>query len=51
MSISDLFDSGFRARNKDHFAAIVRVAMSDDVITEDEKTDIFFTPGGGQLLQ
>ena len=37
MSISDLFDSGFRARNKDHFAAIVRVAMSDGV-TDDEKT-------------
>ena len=38
MSISDLFDSGFRARNKDHFAAIVRVAMSDGIITDDEKT-------------
>ena len=37
MSISDLFDSGFRRRNKDHFAAIVRVAMEDDVITEAEK--------------
>ncbi|MGI9552972.1 MAG: TerB family tellurite resistance protein [Aurantibacter sp.] len=37
MSISDLFDSGFRRRNKDHFAAIVKVAMSDGVITEDER--------------
>ncbi len=37
MSISDLFDSGFQKRNQDHFAAIVRVAMSDGVITEDEK--------------
>ncbi|MEO9892365.1 TerB family tellurite resistance protein [Aurantibacter sp.] len=37
MSISDLFDSGFRKRNQDHFAAIVRVAMSDGVITEDER--------------
>lgn len=37
MSILDLFDSGFRSRNKDHFAAIVRVAMSDDVITEEER--------------
>ena len=27
MSISDLFDSGFKKRNQDHFAAIVRVAM------------------------
>lgn len=37
MSISDLFDSGFRQRNKDHFAAIVRVAMDDGIITDDEK--------------
>ena len=37
MSISDLFDSGFRKRNEDHFAAIVRVAMDDGVITDDEK--------------
>ena len=37
MSILDLFDSGFKKRNQDHFAAIVRVAMSDGVITEDER--------------
>ncbi|MCK7589301.1 TerB family tellurite resistance protein [Subsaxibacter sp. CAU 1640] len=37
MSISDLFDSGFKKRNEDHFAAIVRVAMDDGIITEDEK--------------
>lgn len=37
MSISDLYDSGFRKRNEDHFAAMVRIAMSDTVITEDEK--------------
>jgi uncharacterized tellurite resistance protein B-like protein len=37
MSISDLYSSGFRERNQDHFAAIVRVAMSNDVISEDEK--------------
>lgn len=37
MSISDLYDSGFRQRNEDHFAAIVRVAMSDGVITDEEK--------------
>jgi len=37
MSISDLFDSGFQKRNQDHFAAIFRVAMSDGVITEEEK--------------
>ncbi|MEM6684999.1 MAG: TerB family tellurite resistance protein [Bacteroidota bacterium] len=37
MSISDLYSSGFRKRNQSHFAAIVRVAMSDDVITDEEK--------------
>ncbi len=38
MSFSDLFDSGFKQRNEDHFAAIVRVAMSDGMISESEKT-------------
>ena len=38
MSISDLFDSGFKQRNEDHFASIVRVAMDDGIISEDEKT-------------
>ena len=37
MSIIDLFDSGFKKRNADHFAAIVRVAMDDGVISKDEK--------------
>ena len=37
MSFSDLFDSGFRQRNQDHFAAIVRVAMDDGEISEEEK--------------
>ena len=37
MSFSDLFDSGFKKRNEDHFAAIVRVAMDDGIISEDEK--------------
>lgn len=37
MSISDLFDSGFKKRNEDHFAAIVRVAMDDGVISDEEK--------------
>ncbi len=37
MSISDLFDSGFQKRNQDHFAAIVRVASSDGVITDEER--------------
>ena len=38
MSFSDLFDSGFKQRNEDHFASIVRVAMSDGVISDIEKT-------------
>lgn len=37
MSISDLFDSGFKKRNEDHFAAIVRIAMSDGIINDSEK--------------
>lgn len=37
MSILNLFDGGFRERNKAHFAAIVRIAMTDEVITDDEK--------------
>jgi len=37
MSISDIFDSGFRKRNQDHFATIVKVAMSDKVITDGER--------------
>lgn len=37
MSIADFFDSGFQKRNQDHFAAIVRIAMSDGVITDDEQ--------------
>lgn len=37
MSILDLFNRGFRKRNEDHFAAIVRVAMDDGVISNEEK--------------
>ncbi len=37
MSISDLYSSGFRERNQSHFAAIVRVAMSDGVVSVEEK--------------
>ena len=38
MSFSDLFDSGFKDRNKSHFESIVRVALSDGAITAEEKT-------------
>lgn len=37
MSFSELFDSGFKTRNKGHFSAIVRVALSDGEISEKEK--------------
>ena len=37
MSFSNLFDSGFKKRNEDHFAAIVRLAMDDGIITDEEK--------------
>ncbi|WP_405294693.1 TerB family tellurite resistance protein [Algibacter sp. Ld11] len=37
MSFSDLFDSGFKKRNEDHFASIVRIAMDDGVITDEEQ--------------
>lgn len=38
MSISDLFDSEFKARNKGHFSAIVRVAIADGDLSSEEKT-------------
>ncbi|GGC89892.1 fructose 1,6-bisphosphatase [Flavobacterium lutivivi] len=37
MSISDLFDSEFKARNKGHFSAIVRVALADGDFSTEEK--------------
>jgi hypothetical protein len=37
MSISDLFDSGFKDRNKGHFSAIVRVAMENGHLTPEER--------------
>ncbi|AUP79212.1 tellurite resistance TerB family protein [Flavivirga eckloniae] len=37
MSFSNLFDSGFKKRNESHFAAIVRVAMEDGIITNEEQ--------------
>ena len=37
MSISDLFDSEFKARNKGHFSAIVRVACADERISPEEQ--------------
>jgi uncharacterized tellurite resistance protein B-like protein len=37
MSISDLFDSEFKSRNKGHFSAIVRVALADDRVSPEEQ--------------
>ena len=37
MSISDLFDSEFKNRNKGHFSAIVRVAITDGNVSAEEK--------------
>ncbi len=38
MSFSDLFDSEFKTRNKGHFSAIVRVALTDEKISAEEKS-------------
>lgn len=37
MSFSDLFDNEFKNRNKGHFSAIVRVALSDGELALEEK--------------
>lgn len=37
MSFSDLFDSGFKNRNKGHFSAIVRVAMENGNLSKEER--------------
>lgn len=36
MAYLDLYDSGFKERNKGHFASIVRVALADGDISEEE---------------
>src|SRR5210317_1262767 len=40
MSYLDLYTPGFKSRNRDHFAAIVFVALADGVISEEEKAFI-----------
>ncbi|SFU68739.1 Uncharacterized conserved protein, tellurite resistance protein B (TerB) family [Pustulibacterium marinum] len=40
MAFSDLYSSGFLDRNRDHFASIVRVALSDGEINEEERAFI-----------
>mgnify|MGYP001401354655 FL=1 len=40
MSFSNLYSSGFKQRNRDHFASIVRIAPSDGVISKEEEAFI-----------
>lgn len=40
MIYQDIYDSGFKERNKGHFAAITRVAYNDGVYTEKERAFI-----------
>lgn len=47
MSFSDLFDSGFKDRNKGHFASIVRVALENGHLSEEER--LFLDKLSGQL--
>ena len=35
--MSNVFSSNFKNRNRDHFASIVKVALSDDIITDNER--------------
>tara|TARA_B110000444_G_scaffold261094_1_gene311041 strand:+ start:2452 stop:2865 length:414 start_codon:yes stop_codon:yes gene_type:complete len=35
--MSNIFSSNFKNRNRDHFASIVKVALSDNVITDEER--------------
>ena len=37
MSISDIYSSGFKNRNRAHFTAIVSIAKSDGTITQEEQ--------------
>lgn len=38
MSFAELFDSGFKNRNKGHFSAIVRVAMENGHLSPEERS-------------
>ena len=40
MSIKDLYTPSFKNRNCSHFASIVKIALADDIITEEEKAFI-----------
>lgn len=49
MSISDLFDSGFKNRNKGHFSAIVRVAIENGHVTPQPEEKLFLDKLAKQL--
>ena len=40
MSFSDLYTPKFKSRNRDHFAAIVRIALADGIISDQEEAFI-----------
>tara|TARA_A100001011_G_scaffold345834_1_gene381827 strand:- start:14103 stop:14528 length:426 start_codon:yes stop_codon:yes gene_type:complete len=40
MSLSNLYTSKFKSRNRDHFAAIVRIALADGKISNQEQAFI-----------
>ena len=40
MSFSDLYTTGFKSRNRDHFAAIIRIALADGIISKEEEAFI-----------
>ena len=40
MFVSNLYSSGFKKRNRDYFASIVKVALSDGIITQEEEAFI-----------
>ena len=40
MSFSDLYTPGFKSRNRDHFAAIIKIALADGIISKEEEAFI-----------
>ena len=40
MSFSDLYTPGFKSRNRDHFAAIIKIALADGIISKEEESFI-----------
>ena len=40
MSFSELYTPGFKSRNRDHFAAIIKIALADGIISKEEESFI-----------